>query len=206
MKNLKDDIEKLKLTVQLLKKKVKEQNELIADYKNNWLLNLFNALDAITNEYSILLNPPPQKIKASYKNQGEVFEIKIADTVGVFADGRTKMIFLTEKINTVGSNERTTNLVLKESEFEPLLKSLDSIKLHLCQVDKSNFVNVKYYNLKRNEIVCKVKVGNEKFVYEKIEINKKYRANFIEMKTNFEKIYSLQKLFVDYKLQNGLPI
>jgi len=35
MKNLKDDIEKLKLTVQLLKKKVKEQNELIADYKNN---------------------------------------------------------------------------------------------------------------------------------------------------------------------------
>jgi len=124
----------------------------------------------------------------------------------VFANGRTKMIFLTEKMNSVGSNERTTNLILKESEFEPLLKSLDSIKLHLCQVDKSNFVNVKYYNLKRDEIVCKVKVGNEKFVYEKIGINKKYKTNFIEMKTNFEKIYSLQKLFVDYKLQNGLPI
>lgn len=206
MKNLKDDIKKLKLTVQLLKKKVKEQNELIADYKNNWWINLFNTLEAITNKYSILLNPPPQKIKASYKNQSEVFELKIADIIGVFADGRTKMIFLTEKINSVGSNERTTNLVLKESEFEPLLKILDSIKLHLCQVDKSNFVNVKYYDLKRDEIVCKVKVENEKFVYEKIGINKKYKTNFIEMKTNFDKIYSSQKVLVDYKLKNSLPI
>jgi len=206
MKNLKDDIKKLKLTVQLLKKKVKEQNELIADYKNNWWINLYNTLEAINNEYSILLNPPPQKIKASYKNQSEVFELKIADIVGVFADGRTKMIFLTEKINSVGSNERTTNLVSKESEFEPLLKSLDSIKLHLCKVDQSNFVNVKYYNLKRDEIVCKVKVENEKFVYQNIGIKAKYKTNFIEMKTNFDKIYSLQKKLVDYKLQNGLPI
>jgi hypothetical protein len=206
MKNLKDDIKKLKLTVQLLKKKVKEQNELIANYKNNWWINLFNTLEAITNKYSILLNPPPQKIKASYKNQSEVFELKIADIIGVFADGRTKMIFLTEKINSVGSNERTTNLILKESEFEPLLKILDSIKLHLCQVDKSNFVNVKYYDLKRDEIVCKVKVENEKFVYEKIGINKKYKTNFIEMKTNFDKIYSSQKVLVDYKLKNSLPI
>ena len=167
---------------------------------------MFNTLEAITDKYSILLNPPPQKIKASYKNQSEVFELKIADIIGVFADGRTKMIFLTEKVNSVGSNERTTNLVLKESEFEPLLKILDSIKLHLCQVGKSNFVNVKYYDLKRDEIVCKVKVENEKFVYEKIGINKKYKTNFIEMKTNFDKIYSSQKVLVDYKLKNSLPI
>ena len=206
MLDSKIDIEKLKHTIKLLRKKVKEQKELIADYQNNWMINLFNSLEAITNEYSILLNPPPQKIKASFKNQSELFEVKIAETVGVFSDGRTKMIFLTEKINSVGSNERNTNLILKESEFEPLLKSLDSIKLHLCQVDKSYFVNVKYYNLKQDEIICNIEVANEKFAYQRIEINKKYKANFIEMKTNFDKIYSLQKVLVDYKLKNGLPI
>lgn len=206
MLDSKIDIEKLKHTIKLLRKKVKEQKELIADYQNNWMINLFNSLEAITNEYSILLNPPPQKIKASFKNQSELFEVKIAETVGVFSDGRTKMIFLTEKINSVGSNERNTNLILKESEFEPLLKSLDSIKLHLCQVDKSSFVNVKYYNLKQDEIICNIEVANEKFTYQRIEINKKYKANFIEMKTNFDKIYSLQKVLVDYKLKNGLPI
>jgi hypothetical protein len=206
MLDSKIDIEKLKHTIKLLRKKVKEQKELIADYQNNWMINLFNSLEAITNEYSILLNPPPQKIKASFKNQSELFEVKIAETVGVFSDGRTKMIFLTEKINSLGSNERNTNLILKESEFEPLLKSLDSIKLHLCQVDKSYFVNVKYYNLKQDEIICNIEVANEKFTYQRIEINKKYKANFIEMKTNFDKIYSLQKVLVDYKLKNGLPI
>jgi hypothetical protein len=206
MLDSKIDIEKLKHTIKLLRKKVKEQKELIADYQNNWMINLFNSLEAITNEYSILLNPPPQKIKASFKNQSESFEVKIAETVGVFSDGRTKMIFLTEKINSIGSNERNTNLILKESEFEPLLKCLDSIKLHLCQVDKSYFVNVKYYNLKQDEIICNIKVANEKFTYQRIEINKKYKANFIEMKTNFDKIYSLQKVLVDYKLKNGLPI
>lgn len=206
MLDTKTEIKKLKHTIKLLRKKVREQKELIADYQNNWMINLFNSVEAITNEYSILLNPPPQKIKASFKNQSELFEVKIAETVGVFSDGRTKMIFLSEKINSVGSNERNTNLILKESKFDPLLKSLDSIKLHLCQVDKSYYVNVRFYNLRQDEIICNVNVANEKFKYQRIEINNKYKDNFVKMKTNFDKIYSLQKVLVDYKLKNGLPI
>jgi hypothetical protein len=135
-----------------------------------------------------------------------LFEVKIAEIVGVFSDGRTKMIFLTDKINCVGSNERNTNLILKDCDFESLLNTLDSTKFHLCKVDKSSYINVKFFNLKQNEVVCNFKMTNERFTYQKIEINQKYQAKFIEMKTQFEKIYSLQKVLVDYKLQNGLPI
>jgi hypothetical protein len=205
MTDSKADIEKLKCTIKLLRKKVRAQNQLIADYQSNRMIDLLNSLEAIINEYSIFLNPRPQKVNASYRNQSEVFEIKISDTVGIFADGRTKMIFLKEKTNSVGSNERTTNLILKDSGFEPLIKSIDSMKFHLCKVDKSNYVNVRYYNLRRDEIICNIEVPNEKFSYQKIEIKDKYKTDFIEMKSNFDKIYLLQKVLVDYKLLNGLP-
>lgn len=206
MENPELEIEKLKQTIKLLKRKVRVQNELIAEYQENILIKFYDFIASITDSYSIRLNPPAQELKASFKNQSESFEVKIADVVGVFSDGRTKMIFLNEKINSIGSSERNTNIVFINSGFKILINSLDSVKFHLCQVDKSTFVNVKYYDLKQEEIVCNVNLKNELLAYQVIQVNAKYKAAFIKMKTNFEKIYSLQKVLVDYKLQNGFPI
>ena len=197
---------KLKETIKKLRSVISAQKELIIKYRDNWMLNLFNSLNAITDEYSCMLNPLPVEVKASYQNRSELFKIRLADIIGVFSEGRTKIILLKEKISNIGSDERTTNIIYIGKNFKSVINDLDKSNFQLCKVDKSTFINVKYYDLNTDSIICKKELGILNVEYKKLTLNSKYKADFIQKKQTFNRIYSLQKLFVDYKLKNGLPI
>ena len=52
------EIKKLKATVKLLRNEISEKNRLLLSYERDWALKLFDDLQTIQNEYSILLKPP----------------------------------------------------------------------------------------------------------------------------------------------------
>ena len=109
------EIQKLKETVKLLRKKIKEKNQLLLSYERDWALKLFDDLQTILNEYSILLKPPPLIIKGSYKNQGYSFQVEVGQIVGLFSKARTKAILLTKPIPNIGSK---TDLLIRGSPFQ----------------------------------------------------------------------------------------
>lgn len=206
MDNLLDENTKLKKEIRNLKQVIKKQNAVINDLRDNWIINLFNSLQAIIDEYSIFLNPPEILLKASYQNKSEAYKIKTENLICVFSIGRTKKLLFGTNICGIGNNERDTNLISIENPWDILLPNLDSKKFHLCKIDKSTYVNVKYYDLLQDELIVKAKIENTSAKYEKFTIKGKYKFNFIQMKEQYDKIFSLQKLLVDYKLKNGFPI
>ena len=64
------EVLKLKATVKLLRNEISEKNRLLQSYERDWALKLFDDLQTIQNEYSILLKPPLVVVKGYFKNQG----------------------------------------------------------------------------------------------------------------------------------------
>lgn len=187
-----------------LEETVKEQAELIYQYRENYLINMFNSLQAITEEFSILLNPEPLKIKATYKNKSELFLIQTSNIICIVSDGREKKILLKTPINSYGGDEtRTTSVISTSKNWEPLIKEVDRIGFHLFPVNKTVFVNVKYFSFDNNCAITKAKlpVGYEKYC--SVKVTKNHIEHFRERRENYLRVYRLQKLLVDYKVKNG---
>ncbi len=206
MKNLAQENIKLKEKIKTLQQTIKEQNKIIAEYENNWTLQLFDALDAIINEYSLLLSPYEIKIKASHQNKSEEYVIKTSNIICVFSVGRVKNILLKESVIEKGHNERKTNLISTDSDWETIIQKLDPSKFYLCEANKSIWVNVKFYNFEMGKIITESERDVEGLNYLRIEIKKKHKENFIVMKEFNKHIISLHKLHVDYKLKNGVSL
>ena len=126
------EVLKLKATVKLLRNEISEKNRLLQSYERDWALKLFDDLQIIQNEYSILLKPPPVVVKGSFKNQGYSFQIKVGDIVGLFSKGRTKIILLNKPVSYVGGDETVTDVIYTEMGFPELLKQLDQSNFHFC--------------------------------------------------------------------------
>lgn len=187
------EIQKLKETVKLLKKEIREKNRLLLEYEKDWALKLFDDLQIILNEYSILLKPPPVIVKGSFKNQGYCFQIEVGDIIGLFSKARTKAILINKPIPNVGSSEIVTDVIHTEMGFPELLNQLDRSGFHFCQVNRSCFVNLKYYNLATYEVVTD-KIANSLFDKNShIKLSKRHVADFIAKKTAYHHIGSLQK-------------
>ena len=194
------EIQKLKETVKLLRKKIKEKNQLLLSYERDWALKLFDDLQTILNEYSILLKPPPLIIKGSYKNQGYSFQVEVGQIVGLFSKARTKAILLTKPIPNIGSNEIITDVIYTEMGFPELSNQLDRSGLHFCQINRSCYVNLRHYNLVNNEVATN-KIANSLFdKYSLIEVSRRHLADFIAKKNAYQHISSLQKDQLHYIL------
>jgi hypothetical protein len=183
---------------------IKAQAELIFQYRENYLINMFNSLQAITGEFSILLNPEPLKIKATCKNQSELFLIQTSNIICIVADGREKKILLKSPINTYGGEEtRTTSIISTSNNWKLLKKEVDRIGFHLFPINKTVYVNVKYFSFENNCAITKAKlpVGFEK--YNSVKITKNHVDHFRERKENYLRVFRLQKQLVDYKVKNG---
>lgn len=187
------EIKKLKATVKLLRNEISEKNRLLQSYESDWALKLFDDLQIIQNEYSILLKPPPVVVKGSFKNQGYSFQIKVGDIVGLFSKGRTKVILLNKPVSYVGGDETVTDVIYTETGFPELLKQLDQSNFHFCQVNRSCCVNIRYYNLVSTELVIDKMAHNISEKYARIKISKRYVADFIAKKNAYRHISSLQK-------------
>jgi hypothetical protein len=200
----KDEIERLKRKISELEDYILLQDGIINQYKNDFSLTFFEALEAIFGNYSILLNPKEVEIKASYLNKSEIYKIKLENIIGVFSDRRTKYILLTEKVAGIGSNLRETDKISFNGNFEPLIKKLDGPDFQLVKVSKSGYVNVKYYNLVRDTLFLNMELNSSNELHKEIKITKKYRLNFRMVKENFNGVSWYQKKLFDYKF--GKPI
>ena len=200
-------LKKLRETVKRLSKEIKEKDRLLLSYERDWALKLFDDLQTILNEYSILLIPPPLIVKGSYKNQGYSFQVEVGQIVGLFSEARTKAILLTKPIPNIGSNEIVTDVIYTEMGFPELSNQLDRGGLHFCQINRSCYVNLRHYNLVNNEVATN-KIENSLFdKYSHIEVSKRHVADFIAKKNAYHHISSLQKDQLHYILNfiiNGL--
>ena len=184
---------RLKEIIKTLEREIKAKNELIQEYEKDWALKLFNDLETVFSEYSVLLNPPSVVIKSSYKNRGYFFEIKSENVIGLFSKGRTKLLLLNEPIPNQGSTEIVTDVVYTEQVFPELTNLLDRSNFHFCQVSRSCFANLKYYNLINKKVVT-TEINNKSFVrYSSINITKAHKHEFILRKNTYQHISSLQK-------------
>lgn len=187
------ELKKLKETVQLLQEEIREKNRLLREYETDWALKLFNDLETIQGEYSVLLKPPPLILKGSYKNQGYRFQIEVGDIIGLFSRARTKMILLNKSVSDNGGSELTTDVIYTETAFTELLHQLDRSNFYFCQVNRSCCVNIRYYSMTDNEVVTD-KIVNPLFDrYSHCKVSKRYVADFIAKKKAYRQINSLQK-------------
>jgi hypothetical protein len=200
VKELKDEISKLEGII-------KKQDELIFQYSENYLMNMFNSLQAVIGEYSILLDPEPVKIKATYKNKSELFEVRVSNILCLISIGREKKIILRSPINSFGGDEtRKTSSISISQNWELLKKNLDRIGFHLFPISKTIYVNVKYYSYDNNQAITKSKLPNGFEEYSSITVTKNHIEHFRERKENYMKVHLLQKLLVGYNLKHGIPL
>ncbi len=106
-----------------------------------------------------------------------------------------------------GDETRTTSRISVSNNWENLLKEIDRIGFHLFPINKRAYVNVKYFSFDDNYAITKAKIPNG---YENktnlFLVSKSHEEHFRERRENYLKVYSLQKLLVDYKLKNGIPL
>lgn len=185
--------EELKDEIIRLEKIIADRDETIVDLRENIHMHIWIGLLQVSNEFSILLNPPPTKIKGTYKNKSNEYSLKVEDIVHITAKGRYKEIWLRNRVPGRGETERNTDMVLADYVWDDLMKRLDSMKFHFVKVEKGAYVNVKYFRIDKRSIVTE---GSEKLpkhlkgiIY---NLDKSRMDKFIPVKENYNRV-SLQK-------------
>ena len=131
--------------IESLQKEIIRKDAIINDLHNNqYPLNLLNVIDVIRNRYSLLLNPAKVQIDASYHQRPEQYKISVNNVIGIFGDEKVKTILLNEPEETVGKNDRKTDVVLCNSNFKDLVSVLDKNQIFLIKIGKSAFINLKF--------------------------------------------------------------
>lgn len=207
MSKLIEEIALLKAEILKLNAIVKSQNETIKEYQENYLINMFNSLGAICDEYGSLLNPTPIVLNASYKGKSEKYEINIENVICAGSIGRTKLILLKKPIIGFGNNVRKTDVIHCNYGLDELIKLFNPVNINFFKVNKSVLVNLKYYE-SDGKILRSSKVlpnGYDKYsilkIYDELKL-----SHFVNRKENYNRIYSLHKILLRYKLQNGIPL
>lgn len=172
---------------------ITEQEEIINDLKDNIHLHIWTGLLNVSNEFSLLLNPPPVEVKGTFKNKSEKYLLKVEDIVQLTSKGRYKEIYLKNVISGRGESERSTDTIIVDSLWNELIDKLDRIGFHFVMVDKGAYVNVKYFRIDKQSI--KTEEGeqlNQKLREISYPLDKVRRIKFMNMKDNYTRV-SLQK-------------
>jgi hypothetical protein len=181
-KALKDEIKRLN-------KLIVEKDAIIEDLNENIHMHIFEGLLRISDEFSILLNPPPIEIKGTYKNKSEKYLLKVEDIVQITSNGKYKEIWLKSKIPGRGESERNTDKIIVNSKWEDLIKKIDNMGFHLVKVDKGTYVNVRYFSLNEHSIRIE---ENEKVSLKllniRYDLDKDRISVFMNMKDNFNRV------------------
>lgn len=190
--DLKKENVRLKTKIKQLQKVVRSQKSTIAEYEKDWHLKLFSDLEILLPQYKLFTDPPPVKVKTSYKNLAAFYEVKPANIIGVFSKGRTKQIMLDVAISDSGSSKHKTNILYTETSFKELQKLIDQSNFLFCFATRGDLINVKHYNLK-GKLLLTDSISNPSMIkFKNITINKKAANEFIEKKKAYESISSLQ--------------
>jgi hypothetical protein len=193
LSTLKKENNRLKAKVRQLQTVLSHQKVTIDEYETNWSLKLFSDLEVLLQQYTLFTDPPPVKIKASYKNEAAFYEVKPAKIIGVFSKGRTKQILLDTAIPGIGGSGTQTNILYSDTNFEKLQKLINQSDFLFCLVKRGVLINLKHYNLESNFLITNNTVTTPIIEYNNIKISKKSVTEFIEKKKAFDNISSLQK-------------
>lgn len=192
LSGLKKENTRLKTKIRQLQTVIRHQKVTIDEYETNWHLKLFSDLEVLLQQYTLFTAPLPVKIKASYKNQAALYEVKPANIIGVFSKGRTKQILLDTTIPGIGGSGTKTNILYTETNFEELQKVINQSDFLFCLIKRGVLINVKHYNLESNFLLTNSIDITPSIEYNNIKISKKNANEFIEKKKAFDNVSSLQ--------------
>lgn len=192
LSTLKKENSRLKTKIKQLQKVVRHQKVTIDEYETNWHLKLFSDLEVLLPQYTLFTDPPPVKIKASFRNEAVFYEVKPANIIGVFSKGRTKQILLDTAVSGIGGSGAKTNILYTETNFEELQKIINQSDFLFCLIKRGVLINVKYYNLESNFLLANSIGITPSIEYNNIKISKSGANEFIEKKKAFDNISSLQ--------------
>ncbi len=190
--DLKKENVRLRTKIKQLQKVVRSQKSTIAEYEKDWHLKLFSDLEILLPQYKLFTDPPPVKVKTSYKNLAASYEVRPANIIGVFSKGRTKQLLLDAEIPGIDGSGIETNILYTETNFEELQKLIDQSNFLFCLAKRNILINVKHYTLKGNFLVTDKITITSMIKFKKITINKKAATEFIEKKKAYDSISSLQ--------------
>ena len=191
---------KLEADLKTARKKVRELKKYIQEQEDNFYLHMFEHIEAIKHDYSLLLNPYPVKIRTSDKGNTGVFEFKITDVICVVSDERIKTIHLRRKsIDIKGVKKASDNIIVNRNKLtiEQFRLELDSRGFHLVQVDRGLLVNAMYYKHKPGKLELLLKDKPRPDITS-LSIGKDYMKTYIQKRKDLFEIASLHKMFVRY--------
>jgi hypothetical protein len=191
---------KLEADLKAARKKVRELKKYIQEQEDNFHLRMFEHIEAITHDYSLLLNPYPVKIKTSDKGNTGVFEFKITDVICVVSDERPKLIYLRKKaVDIKGVKPAAEIVIVNRNEFkiEGLQREIDGRGMHLVQVERGLLVNAMYYKHEPGKLELLLKDKPRPDITS-FNIGKDYMQTYIQKRKDLAEIVSLHKMFVRY--------
>lgn len=190
--DLKKENVRLRTKIKQLQKVVRSQKSTITEYEKDWHLKLFSDLEILLPQYKLFTDPPPVKVKTSYKNLAASYEVRPANIIGVFSKGRTKQIMLDVPISDSGSSKQKNTILYTETNLKELQKLIDQSDFLFCLATRSILISVKHYNLEGNFLLTNSIDITPYIKYNNIKISKKTMNEFIEKKKAYQSISSLQ--------------
>ena len=191
---------KLEADLKTARKKVRELKKYIQEQEDNFYLHMFEYIEAIKHDYSLLLNPYPVKIRTSDKGNTGVFEFKITDVICVVSDERIKTIHLRRKsIDIKGVKKASDNIIVNRNKLtiEQFRLELDSRGFHLVQVDRGLLVNAMFYKPEPGKLELLLKDKPRPDITS-FNIGKDYIQTYIQKRKDLFEIVSLHKMFLRY--------
>lgn len=199
MKSLKQENELLKQRLAEAELKINELTELVSELKNDFAFKLYQAIVRITKDDFEILNPEPVIIKSAHKSKHEEFRLKVTDILYITCVGKVKTIKLNTSIENFKGKYRETDTITVDSNdsLEKFRHGIDSISYHLIQVNRNTVVNLKYFALKGETLVCTFENDKTREPI-KFEISKSHVDDFVVRKQMFDELISLQKTLLRY--------
>jgi hypothetical protein len=200
MKSLEAENERLKVQLKKSKEKNLQLKRYIQEQEDQFYVKMFDFIQNINHQNSILLHPYPIKIKASDKGNAGVFEINIKDVLCVVSDTRLKQIHLRRKVADIEGRTLPKSVISvnrNKLTIEQLQKEMDSIGYHLVQIGRGILINTMYYKpiLDGAELTLQ-DIKNPHILT--FKIGKDYLKEFIQKREDLRQIVSLHKRFVSY--------
>lgn len=200
MNNLEAENEKLKAQLNKAKRDNRQLKKYIQEQEDQFPLRVFEYIENITHDYSILLHPYPVNIKASDKGNMGVFEFKVTDVICVEADDRLKKIYLRRKIADIEGRTMPQSLITvnrNKLTIEQLRQEIDSRSYHLVQVGRGLLVNTMYYKPKLSGVELTLQNITHADIAN-FNIAEEYLKVFVQKRNELVKIVSLHKSLVRY--------
>ncbi|MDI1355350.1 MAG: hypothetical protein PSX36_10550 [bacterium] len=165
-----------------------KENEYLKSPLYHW-----DIIESIKGSYSVLLNPPLVAFNTTINQKASGFKININDIVCILSDGKTKWIYFNRKQQSVDGKLLVSDKLSFTGNIEEFLLTYDKPKVHLCQISRSEAVNLNYYQL-NSKVVQLLGKNNPQNSCNTLTMSPNFKKEFIERKAALENIISFQKI------------